>query len=62
MEITENRLIQEGIIGKFMPMVLSVANEALSRYTDQASIARAPTLCILERSAILALCKISCVS
>jgi hypothetical protein len=61
-EITENRLIQEGLIGKFIPLVLSVANEALVRYTDRESVLRAPTLCIVERSAILALCKICCVS
>ena len=45
-----------------MPQILCVCNEALARYQDKESVLRAPTLCILERSAILALCKISCIS
>lgn len=60
--ITENNLIQDGLIGKFLPMILTVSNEALARYTDREAILRSPTLCIVERSAILALCKICCVS
>lgn len=45
-----------------MPMILSVANEALERYSDNESKLRAPTLCLIERAAILALTKICCVS
>jgi len=43
-------------------MILTVANEALIRYTDREAVLKAPTLCIVERSAILALSKICCVS
>lgn len=61
-ELTENDLIQNGLIGKFLPMILAVVNEALLRYSDREAVLRAPTLCVLERSAILALSKICCVS
>ena len=37
-EITENQLIQEGLLGRFLPMILGVANEALRRYTDAESV------------------------
>lgn len=50
------------MIGRFLGLIQSVCNEALARYSDSESALRAPTLCIIERSAILALCKICCVS
>jgi hypothetical protein len=61
-DITEKQLIQQGLIGKFLPIILSVSREALTRYSTDEAALRAPTLCMLERSAVLALCKISCVS
>ena len=61
-EITENQLIQEGLLGKFTPILVKFANEALRRYTTPESVLKAPQLCILERSAILALTKFMCVS
>ena len=61
-EITESNLIQEGLLGRFTPILVAMATEALRRYTTEESILRAPHLCILERSAILALCKYMCVS
>ena len=61
-EITESSLIQEGLLGKFTPILQAMAKEALKRYTSSESCLRAPHLCIMERSAILALCKYMCVS
>ena len=61
-DITDSSLIQEGLLGRFTPILKAVAAEALKRYTSEESILRAPHLCILERSAILALCKYMCVS
>jgi condensin complex subunit 1 len=43
-------------------MILTVVNEALVRYTDRESVLKAPALSIIERSAVLALSKICCVS
>ena len=43
-------------------MILSVVKEALVRYTEREAVLRAPALCLIERSAVLALCKICCVS
>jgi len=43
-------------------MILLVVQEALVRYTSREAVLRAPTLSIIERSAILALSKICCVS
>ena len=45
-----------------MPLILSLVKDALERYSTDESALRAPTLCMLERSAVLALCKISCIS
>ena len=61
-DITESSLIQDGLLGRFAPIIKAMAQEALNRYTTEESILRAPHLCILERSAILALCKYMCVS
>ena len=61
-DITNSSLIQEGLLGRFTPILKAVAAEALARYTSQESVLRAPHLCILERSAILALCEYMCVS
>lgn len=61
-DITENQLIQEGLLGKFTPILVCFANETLKRYTTPSSVLKAPHLCILERSAILALTKFMCVS
>lgn len=61
-DITESSLIQDGLLGRFTPILQAVAQEALTRYSTQESVLRAPYLCVLERSAILALCKYMCVS
>jgi ribosomal protein S25 len=61
-DIAENQMIQEGLLGKFTPILVSFAHETLRRYTEPESALRAPHLCLLERSAILALCKFMCVS
>jgi len=61
-DIAENQLIQEGMLGKFTPILVTFAKESLVRYTTPESALRAPHLCILERSAILALCKFMTVS
>ena len=50
------------MLGKFTPILVTFAKESLKRYTEPESALRAPHLCILERSAILALCKFMCVS
>lgn len=60
--MTENDLVQNGLIGRFLPMILLVTEEALIRYSDREAVLRAPSLSIIERSAILALSKICCVS
>ena len=61
-EITESSLIQEGILGRFTPILQAIAQEALRRNTTNESVLKAPYLSIMERSAILALCKYMCVS
>ena len=61
-DITESSLIQEGLLGRFTPVLQGMAKKALKLYTERESCLRAPTLCIMERSAILALCKFMCVS
>ena len=61
-ETTESSLIQEGLLGRFTPILRGMAEEALRRYTTEESVLRAPHLCMMERSAILALCKFMCVS
>ena len=55
-------MIQEGLLGRFLPIIKSVSEEACKRYSTNESALNAPHLCILERSAILALCKFMCVS
>lgn len=42
--------------------MVAVAHEANERYSKQEMLLQAPRLCILERSAILALSKVMCVS
>jgi len=67
-KITEDKLIQEGLLGKFLEPILNIAHAANRRYTVngapqiKALNNQAPEICILERSAILALCKFMCVS
>lgn len=41
---------------------MTFANEVLIRYSTPESVLKAPHLCLLERSAILALTKFMCVS
>ena len=36
-ELTENKMIQEGLLGRFLPIIKSVAGEALERYSTQES-------------------------
>jgi len=33
-KITEENLIQDGLLGRFTPILQSVANEALRKYSD----------------------------
>ncbi len=61
-EITEKFLIQNGLLGKFFTPILEVSKLACNKYSSSQSANRAPPICILERSAVLALCKIMCVS
>ena len=67
-KITEDKLIQEGLLGKFLDPILNIAHAARNRYTIKGAAQikvlnqQAPEICILERSAILALCKFMCVS
>ena len=61
-DLTESALIQEGLLGRFTPMLQATAEEALRKYSSNESALRAPQLCIVERSAVLALCKYMCVS
>ena len=65
--ITEHKLIneEEGVIGKFVKPILSVVQAARDRYIGNGTntnINYSPETCILERSAVLALCKFMCVS
>mmetsp|Transcript_23868 Transcript_23868/g.16857 ORF Transcript_23868/g.16857 Transcript_23868/m.16857 type:complete len:113 (+) Transcript_23868:66-404(+) len=50
------------MLGQFLPPILCVTKEAQKRYSTPESALRAPVTCILERSAILSLCKMICVS
>lgn len=61
-DIAENQLLQEGLLGRFTPILETFAKESLKRYSSPESALKAPHLCIMERSAILALCKFMCVS
>ena len=61
-DIVEQNLIQDGLLGKFTPILRSVVQEALTKHTQEDSVLRAPHLCMIERSAVLALCKFMCVS
>lgn len=61
-KINEQQLIQNGLLGRFFPLIQEVAQKALENYTGPESHLKAPKLCILERSAILSLCKYMCVS
>ena len=67
-KITEEQLIQEGLIGLYLPQIQKVSSIALQRYQvkspaqlEQLNQAR-PQVDLLARSAIMALCKIMCVS
>ena len=65
--IIEEKLIQEGLLGKFLNPIRNIAVEANKKYSrkigkNKITIQMSPEICILERSAILALCKFMCVS
>ena len=59
LKITEESLIQSGMLGKFLPPLVQIATAAVAKYSQPVA---APPVCLLERSAILALCKYMCVS
>jgi len=61
-EITENQLIQEGLLGRFLPLISKVAKRALTTFQQPEAVLEQQSLSILNRSAILALCKFMCVS
>lgn len=45
-----------------MPIILDVVNNTLIRHSDREAVLRTSTICIIERSAVLAFCKICCIS
>ena len=61
-DVTESSMIQQGLLGKFTPILRQMAEETLRRYSTEEEASMAPHLCVLERSSILALCKYMCVS
>jgi len=60
LRITEESLIQSGMLGKFLPPLVQIATQAIHKYSQP--LDQPPPVCLLERSAILALCKYMCVS
>ena len=67
-KIAEENLIQDGLLGKFLDPIRGIAQSAQQRYSGEGAQesnqfkVSMPEICILERSAILALCKFMCVS
>jgi hypothetical protein len=62
-KITEETMIQDGMLGKLLGPIVHVSQLAREKYQNpEMKIGDAPTVCIIERSAILALCKFMCVS
>ena len=65
--IRDHELVQNGIIGKYLPMIRRISEKALQRATSERSSLidndmGHVSVSLLERSAILALCKIMCIS
>lgn len=64
-EITEEKLIQEGFLGEYLPQIRTVCQVAAQRYSVHSANqdqAERPQVDLLARAAIMALCKMMSVS